>query len=96
MATGTVSGFHDARRDGLIDPAAGDTGAVTAEHVVRFGALELTDGEAKHLTDSSIVNRLVESGLSRLSAERIVAVERNNAEPGRARSHLPARASAAR
>jgi hypothetical protein len=55
--------------------------------MVRFGTLELTDGEARLLSNASIVDRLVETGVSRLSAERIVEVERTMAEPGRARPH---------
>jgi hypothetical protein len=37
------------------------------------------------------VDRLVENGMSRLTAERIVAINRDGAEPGRARAHAPAR-----
>lgn len=55
--------------------------------MVRFGTLELTDAEAERLSNASIVDRLVETGVSRLSAERIVEVERSMAEPGRARPH---------
>jgi hypothetical protein len=55
--------------------------------MVRFGTLELTDGEARLLSNASIVDRLVETGVSRFSAERIVEVERTMAEPGRARPH---------
>ena len=39
------------------------------------------------LSDAMIVERLVESGISRLSAERIVEVNRGENEPGRARRH---------
>jgi hypothetical protein len=39
------------------------------------------------LSDAMIVERLVESGVSRLSAERIVEVNRSDNEPGRARRH---------
>jgi hypothetical protein len=39
------------------------------------------------LSNQAIVERLVESGVSRLSAERIVAVQRGGVEPGRARRH---------
>jgi hypothetical protein len=55
--------------------------------MVRFGTLEFTDAEARSLSNASIVERLLETGVSRLSAERIVEVERTLAEPGRARPH---------
>lgn len=60
--------------------------SVTAEPV-RFGGLELTAAEAERLSDASIVDRLVATGVSRLAATRIVEVERSAAEPGRARPH---------
>ena len=37
------------------------------------------------------VERLVAGGASRLTAERLVAIERGDAEPGRARRHALAR-----
>jgi hypothetical protein len=55
--------------------------------VTRFGTLEIDDSEMKSLSDAMIVERLVESGASRLSAERIVEVHRGDDEPGRARRH---------
>lgn len=70
-------------------------GAAIAVHeekqdgVTMFGRLEIADSEVKLLSDSMIVGRLVESGVSRLSAERIVAVQRDAIEPGRARRHAP-------
>jgi hypothetical protein len=39
------------------------------------------------LRDWEVVDLLVEAGSSRLTAERIVAIERGDAEPGRARRH---------
>jgi hypothetical protein len=39
------------------------------------------------LRDWEVVDRLVEAGSSRLTAERIVEIERGEAEPGRARPH---------
>jgi hypothetical protein len=44
--------------------------------------------EQAHMTT---VERLVEAGASRLTAERIVAIERGLAEVGRARRHTTAR-----
>jgi hypothetical protein len=43
------------------------------------------------LRESEVVDRLVEAGASRLTAERIVEIERGDAEPGRARPHSMAR-----
>ncbi len=57
----------------------------------QFGKLKLSQEEAERLSDAGIVERLVSTGVSRLSAERIVAVEREKAEPGRARPHSQAR-----
>jgi hypothetical protein len=39
----------------------------------------------------ALVQRLVAEGASRLTAERIVAIERGDAEPGRARRHPQSR-----
>jgi hypothetical protein len=55
--------------------------------VTTFGRLEIADSEMQWLSNASIVQRLVESGVSRLSAERIVEVQRDEVEPGRARRH---------
>jgi hypothetical protein len=52
-----------------------------------FGTLEIADSELRLLTDAMIVERLVASGVSRLSAARIVDVQRGDAELGRARRH---------
>jgi hypothetical protein len=43
----------------------------------------------KSLSDGMIVERLVESGVSRLTAERMIEVHRGDDEPGRARRHAP-------
>jgi hypothetical protein len=59
--------------------------------VARFGTLILSQAEAKRLHRLARVERLVASGASRLTAERIVAIERGEAEPGRARRHTPPR-----
>jgi hypothetical protein len=55
--------------------------------VTMFGTIAFADAELRSLSSAMIVERLVESGVSRLSAERIVAVQRDNVEPGRARRH---------
>jgi hypothetical protein len=54
--------------------------------MVRFGELEFTEAEATELSDASIAIRLVETGVSRLTAARIVEVGRG-ADAGRARPH---------
>lgn len=55
--------------------------------ITLFGELEIADSEARFLSNAMIVERLVETGVSRLSAERIVEVQRGEVEPGRARRH---------
>lgn len=55
--------------------------------VTVFGTLEITDSELRFLSNAMIVERLVDSGFSRLSADRIVSVQRGDVEPGRARRH---------
>jgi hypothetical protein len=51
----------------------------------------LSDWEVSRLRDWEVVDRLVEAGSSRLTAERMVEIERGEAEPGRARPHSMAR-----
>jgi hypothetical protein len=55
--------------------------------VTLFGRLEIANSELRYLSNAMIVERLVESGVSRVSADRIVAVQRGQLEPGRARRH---------
>jgi hypothetical protein len=55
--------------------------------VTLYGTLEIANSELRWLSEAMIVMRLVESGISRLSAERIVEVKRGEIEPGRARRH---------
>jgi hypothetical protein len=57
----------------------------------QFGSLELSDSQAIRLRDWELVDLLVEAGSSRLTAERMVEIERGKAEPGRARPHGKAR-----
>jgi hypothetical protein len=59
--------------------------------VARFGKIEIADAEIKALSSTALFERLVASGVSRLTAERFVAIERGTAEPGRARPHAVAR-----
>ncbi|MDQ4082154.1 MAG: hypothetical protein M3123_04600 [Actinomycetota bacterium] len=55
--------------------------------MARLGKVEISDRAVAILSDAELVRRLVASGMSRLTAERVVAIERGNAEPGRARRH---------
>jgi len=59
--------------------------------VARFGRVEIPDADLARLTNAAFVERLVERGVSRLTAHRIVAIERGKDEPGRARRHTQAR-----
>lgn len=61
--------------------------SLTEDGITLFGTLEIANSELRWLSDMAIVARLVESGISRLSAERIVEVQRGELEPGRARRH---------
>jgi hypothetical protein len=56
-----------------------------------FERLEIAEEEMRRLSGAALIDRLVSSGISRLSAERMVAIERGIAEPGRARAHMQAR-----
>jgi hypothetical protein len=47
--------------------------------------------EAKQLDHSALVERLVASGLSRLSAERVAVIQGGEEQPGRARHRRPLR-----
>ena len=58
---------------------------------IHFGKLELSAAQASAMSNAAIVAMLVASGTSRLTAERIVEVERDGADAGRARAHLQSR-----
>ena len=53
--------------------------------------IQLAVKEMKALSNAMVVECLVDRGVSRLSAERIVAIERGAIEPGRARPHTTSR-----
>jgi hypothetical protein len=72
--------------EGAAIPAPEEEG----DGVTLFGKLEIAHSEVHWLSNAMIVERLVDSGVSRLSAERIVAVQRGEVEPGRARRHAHA------
>jgi hypothetical protein len=71
-------------RGGIIEPkAATGAGGRTS--------IEIAAGDMKKQSGSAAVERLVAEGASRLTAERIVAIEDGLAEPGRARPHTMSR-----
>ena len=58
---------------------------------VKAEEIQLAVREMKLLSNAMVVERLVDAGVSRLSAVRIVDIERNACEPGRARTHTMSR-----
>jgi hypothetical protein len=56
-----------------------------------FGTIEIAEADVKTLNSAALVERLVDQGASRLTAERMVELERGSDEPGRARPHTNAR-----
>jgi hypothetical protein len=56
-----------------------------------LNVLAISIFEARRLGSTEVAERLVEAGFSRLSADRLVAVQLGTAEPGRARLHTHAR-----
>ena len=57
----------------------------------RFGPTDITEADMKNFDAAVLVERLMAGGISRLSAERMVAINSGSAEPGRARSHMQSR-----
>ena len=80
-----------ARINGPVDTRA----SVPAETMVRFGKLELPARKVAAMRGDELVALLVRSGLSRVTAGRILEL-RGSADPGRARSRPTARASTVR
>jgi hypothetical protein len=56
-----------------------------------LSVLSLSRPEARALGSTALVARLVERGISRLTAERVAEVELGAAEIGRARTHTQSR-----
>jgi hypothetical protein len=54
-------------------------------------SIEISESELKLMSDSALVARLVARGVSRLTAVRVVEIQRGEAELGRARPHATAR-----
>ena len=65
--------------------------SVAEPYGVLLARIALSDSEAKTLTDDDLVRRLVDSGVSRLTGQRLVELGRGSAEPGRARRHSQSR-----
>ena len=53
--------------------------------------LEISETDMRELSSAVLVGRLVKRGVSRLTAERFVAIQRGETAPGRARFHTTAR-----
>jgi hypothetical protein len=71
--------------------AAEEPSTNAADGVDLLSVLAISEAEARALSRSEVVERLVESGSSRLTAERIADVEFDAAEIGRARPRTHAR-----
>lgn len=71
------------RRNDTIEP--------DREGFQRFGKLELAREEVERLSSAELIDRLIALGTSRLTAHRIVEIERGGLEPGRARAHSQSR-----
>ena len=58
---------------------------------MKIEEIQIEVREMKAFSNAMVVARLVDRGVSRLTAERIVEIERSTAEPGRARTHTMSR-----
>jgi hypothetical protein len=54
-------------------------------------SVEIPETELKRLSNGALVERLVSGGVSRLTAERFVEIQRGDVHPGRARPHSTSR-----
>jgi hypothetical protein len=57
----------------------------------RLASIEISQSELKLLSTTVLVSRLVDGGVSRLTAERFIEIQRGTVESGRARPHPLAR-----
>ena len=57
----------------------------------RSARLEISETDMRELSSAVLVGRLVHRGVSRITAERFIAIQRGEAAPGRARFHTTAR-----
>jgi len=79
VASGNPSGSSNGGGGSKDDQPAADN--------LYFGKLAITSDEARTLSPAAIVQRLIDGGTSRLTAMRMVELERGKDEPGRARPH---------
>jgi hypothetical protein len=63
----------------------------TGDGVTLFGRIELPERTVEMANNDELVRLLVDAGASRLTAERLVELERGEGEPGRARRHRAGR-----
>jgi hypothetical protein len=57
----------------------------------RVERVGISDSDMEALSTAVLVDRLVAGGVSRLTAERFLEIQRGSAEAGRARPHLLSR-----
>jgi hypothetical protein len=57
----------------------------------RLARVEISESDMRLLSNTVLVARLVAGGVSRLTAERFVEIQRGTAESGRARRHALSR-----
>jgi hypothetical protein len=70
---------------------AQDDSSPTDRYLALLEKLELSEREPHSLSDAEILARLVGSGVSRLTGERILELGRGTAELGRARVRMQSR-----
>ena len=63
----------------------------SASKADRLANVEISDSDMRLLSTTVLVARLVAGGVSRLTAERFVAIQRGGTEAGRARRHAAGR-----
>lgn len=67
---------------------AARTGSVKTD---RLADIEISESDMRLLSSTALVARLVAGGVSRLTAERYLEIQRGSAESGRARRHALSR-----
>jgi hypothetical protein len=63
----------------------------SGEKASPVASVEISESDLRLVSASVLVARLVAGGVSRLTAERFVAIQREGAESGRARPHATSR-----
>jgi hypothetical protein len=61
------------------------------EKTDRLASIEISRSDLQLLSTTALVARLVAGGVSRLTAERFIEIQRGSAEAGRARRHALSR-----